>query len=413
MKAVGIIAEYNPYHSGHNWHLKEARRLSGRNFSVAVMSGNFVQRGEPAIFDKWARAKMAVNSGVDLVLELPVVFAVRSAEYFAAGGIRLLNSLGIVSHVCFGAEHADINILSNLAAALNNTQVINNLRQHLALGYSYAAAWGLALEETLDIPREVVSSPNNILAIEYLRAITKYAPTLTPISIARRQAGYHDPLITGALASATAIRKAIHDMNNAAWTAVPPESARVIRAIMEQGQQPINLSHYEQIILAIIRQSPVNTLAVLPDISEGLENKLKTAALASGNIEELLTTLKVKRYSRTRLQRIIIQSLLGITKLTTQQFDITGPLYIRVLAFNNNGREMLRRISLTASLPIITKTTHYLNSNKRDYHPLSQLETMLAIDTAATDIYALGQANPAFKRGGTDFRRPALFLSDR
>ncbi|MBP2650129.1 MAG: hypothetical protein H6Q74_954 [Firmicutes bacterium] len=411
MKAVGIIAEYNPFHNGHQWHLQEARRLSNTNFSIAIMSGNFMQRGEPAIFDKWTRAQMAVTAGVDLVIELPVAFAVRSAEYFATGGIRLLNALGVVSHVCFGAEHANISILYTIAHALNNPAVVASLHQHLEAGYNYAAAWGQALEKVLGISREVVASPNNILAVEYLRALDSYAPALTPLPISRHMSGYHDTDINGTIASATAIRKALPVDIDQAGSALPAVSKNIITAKFAAGYAPITFNNYDQMVLAVLRQASLQRLALLPDVSEGLEHKLKTAALRVGNIEELLINLKTKRYSRTRLQRLLIHVLLSTTKTKLQSYDQTGPLYARVLAFNEQGREILHHLKTTSAIPVITKTTHYLTSKKRDLHQLTSLESMLALDTTATDLYVLGHANQNFRRGGQDFQNPALFLS--
>ncbi|MBP2642190.1 MAG: hypothetical protein H6Q67_77 [Firmicutes bacterium] len=410
MKAVGIIAEYNPFHNGHQWHLEKARSLAATDYSIAVMSGNFMQRGEPAIFDKWSRAQMAVSSGIDLIVELPVAFSVRSAEYFAAGGIRLLHALGIVSHICFGAEHANLTILSTIADALNVPEVLDALHQNLESGYSYAAAWGQALENHLGVSREVVSSPNNLLAIEYLRAIKTYAPSLIPLVIARRQAGYHDMTISNAIASATAIRAAFCHHSEDAWSALPPPSRQIIENLFAQDHTPISFSHYEQLVLASLRKLSLSELAVLPDVGEGLEYKIKNAALRAGELEELIRCLKTRRYSRTRLQRILTHALLGTNKHMLREFDREGPLYARILCFNEKGRDLLRHIKQKSSLPLITKTTHYLTSKKRDTQQLSPLEAMLALDTIATDIYVLGMANPKWRHGGLDFHRSVQYL---
>ena len=209
MQAVGVIVEYNPFHNGHKWHLDAAKQLSGCPFVVGVMSGNFMQRGEPAIFDKFKRAEMAIYGGADLIIELPTVFAVRSAQYFATGGIRLLNSLGIISHICFGAEHADLTLLNKIAKSAEDAEVVKDLHIYLQSGNTYAAALGKALQKNYHTPPDIITSPNNILAAEYLRAIEKFAPQLIPLPVARQQSKYNDTAITAPFASATAIRHAL------------------------------------------------------------------------------------------------------------------------------------------------------------------------------------------------------------
>lgn len=413
MQAVGIIVEYNPFHNGHKWHVEQARRLSGRQFVVGVMSGNFVQRGEPAIFDKWARAEMAIRSGVDLILEIPTVYAVRSAEYFATGSIRLLNSLGIVDHICFGAEHPDLSILSVLAKAIDSKQTVGALKDELGAGQTYAAALGRALAKHSAQPPEVIAAPNNILALEYIRAITKFAPDLIPLPIPRRMAGYHDTYITGSIASATAIRQALQSDSvdtGPATKALPPETTTIIEHMRQQGRGPITWAEFDQILLAKLRTTSLTKLAELPDVSEGLHNKIKPAALQATGFEELLTALKTKRYSRTRLQRIMVHTLLGTTRTELQRFDAAGPLYARVLAFNDRGRRLIRLIEGRAAIPVITKTTQFLSSRERDMHQLTPLQAMLSVDTLASDIYTLAMPNPAARRGGADFRTTPLYI---
>jgi len=403
---VGIIAEYNPFHNGHSWHVTQARRQSGCEAVIAVMSGNFVQRGEPALFDKWLRAEMAVSCGVDLVLELPVVFAVRSAEYFATAAIRLLSSLGI-EQVCFGAEHPDLSTLSSVAKAIDDPKTISAFREQLGTGISYAAAMGRAVASHAQISPDIVAAPNNILAIEYLRAISKYAANVQPILIPRRQAGYHDTAICGEIASATAIRQLLRtnqDWRQIIGDVLPAVSARIINAAVDQGRGPIFYERFTQILLAKLRMTSPAKLAQLPDVNEGLEYKLKSSGTEASDFNELIYKLKTKRYSLTRLQRIFIYLLLGLTQTEIQSFDATGPLYGRILAFNPLGRMLLRQMADTAKIPLITKTTDYLCSKERDTKLLSPLQTMLAVDTQAADLYSLAMSAPDWRRGGSDFR---------
>lgn len=417
MKAVGMIVEYNPFHNGHLWHLNEAKRISGAPFSIGVMSGNFTQRGEPAMTDKWSRAAMAVKAGVDLVIELPVVFSVRSAQYFATGGIQLLNHLGVVSHVCFGAEMPDILKLTAAASALSQPTVINTMREKMKTGQTYAASLATAVSANSSVDARLFQSPNNLLAIEYVRAINTYAPHLVPLPIKRLAANYHDSLITSPIASATAIRTAIRQNGllppgSTAWHALPPSCAQQINELISKGKIPVTLADFSNIILAKIRTMHLDDIAEVPDITEGLHNKINQAAFKATTVQELLAYSKSKRYTLTRLQRIIVHTLLGTTKCKLAQFDQSGPLYARILAFNSNGRRLLKEISQHATIPIITKTTHYLTSKQQPQHDLLPLQAMLAYDISATDIYALGFPNPSWRLGYQDYQTSPLYIAD-
>lgn len=411
MKAAGIIAEYNPFHNGHAWHVAETRRQSGCEAVVAVMSGNFVQRGEPAMFDKWARAEMAVRAGVDLVLELPAGFAVRSAQYFAAGGVRLLAALGLIGTLSFGAEHPELSVLEELAGAVDDETVIGELQGHLADGLPYAAALGRALTARTGLPAAMVASPNNILAVEYIRALRRYAPEIRPLPVARRQAGYHDTAITGSIASATAVRAALGSgAAPQAFAALPPVSQALVKTLTAEGRGPVYFDSFATTLLTRLRQAGLADLAALPDVTEGLEYKLKSAALASGDLAEMLTALKSRRYSRTRLQRILVYTLLGARKEQFAAWDESGPLYARVLAFGDAGRRLLRRLATTSAVPLVGKTTRFLNSREQGDGGLNPLQAMLAFDTRASDLYVLSMPNPALRRGGWDFRRSPLYV---
>ena len=413
MQAVGIIVEYNPFHNGHKWHIDAAKKQSGCPFVVGVMSGNFMQRGEPALFDKWKRAEMAIHGGADLIIELPAVFAVRSAQYFATGGIRLLNSLGIISHICFGAEHADLTVLNKIANSAEDAKVIKDLHIHLQSGNTYAAALGKSLQSNYHIPPDIITSPNNILAVEYLRAIKRFAPQLIPIAVTRQQSQYSDTAITTPFASGTAIR---HELLNSMSitdeisTTIPITTLNIINKILSEKRGPVTFSDFSNVILALLRVTSLEKLEQIPSVSEGLHYKLRESALLSADIKQLFSLLKSKRYPYTRLQRIIIHLLLGTNKAQLAIFDEYGPLYARVLAFNQQGRLLLKHINQYSTIPTITKTTHFLNSNERGRNDLTPLQNMLAIDTVASDIYALGMPPSNWKVGAWDFRFPPVFV---
>lgn len=415
MKAVGMIVEYNPFHNGHLWHLAEAKRLSGADYAVGIMSGNFMQRGEPAFADKWSRAAMAVTAGIDLIIELPTVFAVRSAQYFATGGIQLISRLGVIEHVCFGTETPDLTMLTTVADALRQEKVINSMRQNIKTGQTYAAGLAAALEAETGVEPSLIQSPNNLLAIEYLRAITQHAPQLKPLPIQRVSAGYHDMAITSDIASATAIRTALLESgtlspDSAPWNCLPPGCANYINQLVMSGKAPLTLQAFSNIILAKIRTMRPDELAALADVTEGLHNKISDAAIKATTAQELLSYVKSKRYTLTRLQRIIIYALLGLTKNKAAEFDQLGPLYARILAFNHKGRLLLKEIDKYASIPVITKTTQFLTSKQQKYSSLEPLEDMLSYDVAATDLYVLGSPSCRQRSGGRDYQTSPLYI---
>jgi predicted nucleotidyltransferase len=415
MNVVGMIVEYNPFHNGHLWHVNEAKRISGAQYAIGIMSGNFLQRGEPAIVNKWARAALAVEAGVDLIIELPTVFSVRSAQYFATGGIQLLSRLGIVKHVCFGAETPDLPALTLAAQAMNEKFVIEAMRQKMKTGQTYAASLSSALSIKSGVAETLIQTPNNLLAIEYLRAIHTYSPQLKPHVIQRAQANYHDNLITSNIASATAIRTALLENKtlipgSAAWKCLPQFCASQLNNLVSLGKAPIVLASFDDILLSRLRNMSLDELAALPEVTEGLHNKISAAAFKATTAQELLTFIKSKRYTLTRLQRVIIYALLGITKSKLAQFDELGPLYARILAFNHNGRKLVKEISRDGSIPVITKTAQYLTTHQQQHSKLTFLQDMLSYDITATDIYVLGSPNTQWKMGGQDFQISPIYI---
>ncbi|MBP2635448.1 MAG: hypothetical protein H6Q72_1355 [Firmicutes bacterium] len=417
MDVVGMIVEYNPFHNGHLWHVNEAKRISGAQYAIGIMSGNFLQRGEPAIVNKWARAALAVEAGVDLIIELPTVFSVRSAQYFATGGIQLLSRLGIVNHVCFGTETPDLPALTVAAQAMNDKAVIEAMRQTMKTGQTYASSLSSALSKESGVAESLMKTPNNLLAIEYLRAIHTYSPQLRPHVIQRIHANYHDNVITSNIASATAIRAALLENKplipgSAACKCLPASCANQLNTLISLGQAPIALESFNDILLSRLRSMKLDELAALPEVAEGLHNKISDAAFKATTAQELITFIKSKRYTLTRLQRIVIYALLGITKSKLAQFDELGPLYARILAFNDNGRKLVKEISQQAAIPAITKTAQYLTSYQQRHNKLTFLQDMLSYDITATDTYVLGSPSTQWKMGGQDFQTSPIYIPD-
>lgn len=414
MQTVGFITEYNPFHNGHLYHLRQAKERTGAKYSVAVMSGHFTQRGEAAIFDKWRRAEMAVNNGVDLVIELPVAWAVRSAQFFAQGGIRLLSSLGVVDAICFGAEINDMDRLNVAAAALTEPAVVQHLRQLLHQGLSYAAAVARAIQRHTGITALDLSQPNTILALEYLRSLRLFAPHITPVVIPRQQAAFHDREIRAPIASATAIRQIIykHGLAAAVAAAVPPASLAVMAQAINDGCGPVQDETFDNIIMYKIRTTPLFHLASLPESGEGLYYKLARTAATTGSMQTLLQHLKTKRYPWTRLRRLLTYVLLDLRQRQLLWADAYGPQYIRVLAFNDNGRLLLRRMRDKATLPVIVKTARYLTT-RTSGQGLTVLQRMLAMDTRATDIYVQGFPDCHKRVAGRDFTCSPVYVRSR
>ena len=411
MHALGIIAEYNPFHNGHAYQAAEARKRGGADIVIAVMSGHFTQRGECAQMDKWHRAEAAVCSGVDLVLELPTVFAVRSAQHFACGGIRLLDRLGIVNQLSFGAENADLEIIRSAAAGMETPAVVEHFKREVQAGKTYAAAVASAIESAGLAPPDFIRSPNNILAVEYLRAIAKYASPLQPLPVKRVGGGYHDLELVESFSSATAIRREIakqQQLSPALLKTLPPASIALLNDLLSEGAAPADPSRLDNAILAKVRGMSDCELRQAPEMTEGLENRLWKVAQQAGTVPEMLTLLKTKRYPYSRLQRLLVHLLLGATAAQISGFDSCGPLYARVLALNKAGQCALQAISRQGSIPIITKTTAFLNSRTYFAQNFTPLQAMLAVDIAATDLFTLCLPNPEKRKGGLDFCRSAV-----
>ena len=391
-KVLGIIAEYNPFHNGHLYHLEKSKEVTNSSYTVAIVSGNFTQRGSTSLVDKWSKTEMALLNGIDLVIELPLLYAISSAENFADGAIKILDSLKVVDYVSFGTESNDLNALNACAEVLYKEpkEYKNFLSHELAKGISFPKARENALMMYLnDIRRfsNVLSSPNNILAIEYLKALKKYNSSVVPVSIPRFEAGYNDVSYSGNIASATAIRNIIKNGSfDILRGLVPKDTYSVLMDNIKIGHVIPDISTFERQIIYNLRKMTTSEIAELPDVSEGLEFSIKKAANSCNSIIELLNILKSKRYTSTRLQRIFLYALLGITKKDISLSTKTMP-YIRVLGFSEQrGKLLLSEIAkANPNLTIITSVNRFMEENNSKV-----LKSMLAKDIWATDVYSIG-----------------------
>ena len=389
-KVLGIIAEYNPFHNGHLFHLNESKKLTGSSYTVAIMSGNFAQRGNTSIIDKWSKAKSAIECGVDLVVELPVLYSTSSAENFAEGAIKILDSLKVVDYLSFGAETADINLLNNIATVLNEEpkEYKSLLSEELKKGLSYPKARENALMIYLnDIKKysNVLSSPNNILGIEYIKALKKYNSIIQPIAMPRHESGHNDLNYHGNIASSTAIRNITKNNGFDILRKLMPEPSytNLIKNI-KVGHVVPDLSVFEEIIFNL-RKMSIYDISQLPDVSEGLEFAIKNAANSCNSLVELLNIIKSKRYTQTRIQRILLYSLLGITKKDIAISKKTQP-YVRVLGFNEKGKYLISEVAkANPKLNIITSVKKFTDKNLN-----RNLKSMLEKDIWATDVYTIG-----------------------
>lgn len=404
MSVLGLITEHNPFHNGHLHHLNQSKQVTGCQFSVCVMSGNFIQRGEPALIDKWSRSKMALKAGIDLVLELPNVYAVGTAEVFAFGAVKILNELGVVDSICFGSESGTLDLLDKSASILIDEPEGFKLalKKHLASGITFPKARQLALAEFTESKEisNVMKSSNNILGIEYLKALKKIGSSIVPYTIPRIKNEYNSKILSGEISSATSIREMLLKPDNidSIKAFVPQTTFEILSEEFSHGKGPVFSSNFDELVIATIRKAKLNEIRNIFDVNEGLENRIKKAAFKASTIQELVEFVKTKRYTQTRIQRILFHILLGIDKqIYAKLSKAGGPQYIRVLGFNENGKAILNKAKKQASLPIITKLANHMNTGN------DLFDQMLQYDITATDLYTLAYQNSSLKTGNWDF----------
>ncbi len=419
-KVLGIIAEYNPFHNGHLYHLDTSKKITGCDYTVAIISGNFTQRGSTSVIDKWSKTKMALQNGVDLVIELPVLYSISSSENFADGAIKILNSLEIIDYLSFGSETPDITVLDSIADILCNEpkDYKKLLTTELDKGLSFPKARENALldyikntntfendKQDFEEYKKALSSPNNILGIEYLKALKKYNSSIKPVCISRFATDYNSSDFSGSIASATAIRELIKNKDfNSIKTVIPENSYSVLMDCINSGHIVPDLNCFEKELIYTLRKMSTEEISNLPDVSEGLEFSIKKAANSCNTINEFLDIVKSKRYTVTRLQRILLYALLNISKEDMQLSKQVEMPYVRVLGFNDNGKKLISEIATKhPELKIITSVKKFIDTNSN-----KDLQVLFNKDVLATDVYSLAfknnsLANLDFKNGVITF----------
>lgn len=416
MKAVGLVVEYNPFHNGHLFHLQQSKYVSGCDAVVAVMSGHFLQRGEPALIDKWTRAEMALAGGCDLVIELPVAYATSSAEWFAHGAVALLEATGVIDAICFGTESGQLAPLASAAklAASNSTSLKQLLQEQLNLGASYPRAYSNALTQLLTQATDwqqnaiALDQPNHTLGLHYMVALERLNSSIKPYTIAREQAQYHDPMPNHhAIASATAIRKMLLEAQNQNLESISAYVPRTTldlleRTLIKEARQPMHWERFTAQLFYQLSVMPPTALSAYREMEEGLEHRFTQYAkqVSCYSVEELLSAVKTKRYTRTKLQRALLAVLLQHHKQQFTREQLTqGIQYIRVLGFTEKGQQLLKDMKKKAKLPVIHSPAQLLGSS--DY---------LQLDVAATSCYmqVFEAKNPKLQLA--DYHKPPIRL---
>ena len=381
MKVVGLVTEYNPFHNGHQYHIEEARKITGADYVIAVMSGNFVQRGIPAMIDKYSRTRMALSHGVDLVLEIPVSFATGSAEYFAYGAISLLDQLGVVDYLCFGSESGNISLLNKAASYLLNqpANFDEQLQAYLKKGYNYPAARAKTLQELItaeSAPEEptlpsILTEPNNILGIEYLKALQALNSSISPVTIRRTSANYHDKRLSNTeisnqpvISSATAIRKTISEKltePDAFLKQIYPSIPETTYKILEQNYHktyPVTEEDFLQIIHYKLLAEDKCSLLQYMDVSDDLADRLKKLPGQNFTYHELVRNIKTKNMTLTRIHRALIHILLNIQATSMESYCRSGySRYARILGVRQESTPLLRSIDKAGRIPVITRVS--------------------------------------------------------
>jgi predicted nucleotidyltransferase len=409
MSTLGVVVEYNPFHNGHLYHLQQSRKITGADDVVAVMSGNFLQRGEPALASKWARAEMALRAGCDLVLELPVAYSAQPAQWFAYGSIATLHATGVVDSLCFGSESGDIKALDTMAAILAEEPLpfAARLASLLKHGLPYPSAFTSAAQTYLrDRGLEHLAfsleQPNHTLGLHYIIALRKLGSRIVPFSLRREKSEYSQADITDArIASATALRKLLlgeaGSLDHLA-PYVPNSTMDVLRREFAAGRAPINWESFARPLYHELHRQDASVIGEYAEVTEGLEHRIRAALseVREHTVEALLDALKTKRYTRTKLQRMLLRILLGHNKTLLAPDRLAGGMqYIRVLGFTERGQQLLGRMRKSAAVPII-------DSAARGDWPY------LALDARASAAYALAYRDATTAETLRDYTQPPI-----
>ena len=379
MKIAGIVAEYNPFHTGHGHQITRTRAQLGEDCAVvAVMSGNWVQQADCAIADKWTRARLALAGGADLVLELPTVWACSTAEAFARGAVGILSACGVVNVLSFGSECGDADALKRVADCLDSSEYENRVRELVNEGTAFAVCRQRAVEELLGAELGgLLAKPNNNLGVEYIRALNSLGSRIEPMTVLREGAEHNSTGRTERFVSATQIRMELADGN---WDAAQPYLVEGGRALLEGRTVTAGLARVERAVLARLRTMTARDWEQLPDcgLAEGLPNRLERAGKSCVSVDDFFEQVKTKRYTRARLSRLVLWAYLGLTAADVP----AAPPYIRVLGFNERGREVLRQMKEQAGRPILTKPAHARELDKEG-------RRLFELEGRCTDLYDL------------------------
>jgi predicted nucleotidyltransferase len=403
MKAVGVIVEYNPFHNGHAYHLQAAKELAEADLTIAVMSGNFLQRGEPALVSKWYRAKMALLGGVDIVLELPYQFATQKAETFANGAVSILDAIGCQT-LCFGSESGDISTIIQTVNYMekHKERFDESIKMNIKTGVSFPKALSLSFQ-TLSSTENLLSleKPNNILGFHYVKAIKQQKSSIIPLTVKRKNADYHDEhFATETIASATSIRKALfasEESNSPIEQYVPDSTNTLLKEYLNEYGKFHGWENYWDFLRFRLLHSDSAELRNIYEVEEGIENRLIAAALDSFTFKEFMEKVKTKRYTWTRLQRICVHILTN-----TKKAEMSGTLekasYLRLLGMTTRGKEYLNKNKSHFKLPLISKLSAYK-------------ENGISLDIKASRVYSLGIG----KQKGInllhqEFKQPPIFV---
>jgi predicted nucleotidyltransferase len=409
MSTVGVIVEYNPLHNGHLYHLQQSKKITGAENVIAVMSGHFLQRGEPALADKWARAEMALHAGCDLVLELPVAYSAQPAQWFAFGAVKVLDAAGVVDSICFGSESGNLESLELMASLLADEplEFVDLLAKQLKEGLPYPSAFTAAAKTYLQskgLPELAFSleQPNDTLGLHYLIALRKIKSIIVPYTLRREKSDYNQSNITDVrIASATALRKVLLNESGSLELLapyVPTTTLEILQREINAGRAPIHWEHFARPLFhELFRQEEVR-IAEYSEVTEGLEHRIKNVLmdLPELTVDALLNALKTKRYTRTKLQRMLLRILLGHHKeLLTAEKLTTGVEYIRVLGFNERGQRLLHEMRKKASVPVITSAARGNWS-------------FLALDARAAAVYSLVFKDTDSSAALRDYTKPPI-----
>ncbi|MDP4144705.1 MAG: nucleotidyltransferase [Bacillota bacterium] len=390
MNISSIIAEYNPLHKGHEYHINETKSLTKCDGIICVMSGNFVQRGEPAILDKWSRTRMALSSGIDLVIELPAVYSLSSAEFFSFGSVSLLDNLGVVDSLCFGSESGKIDNLMKVAKLLQNEPVEYKiyLKEYLNLGDSFPKAREKALNKYLCNKTEsdflnisdLLKTSNNILGIEYCKSLIKLNSKITPFTVKRMGSHYNSTELSNIFSSATAIRKNIGEFKNLHLVKehVSPSTYNILEETAANNNFVFSDKMLNFLKYKIFTKK--SDLERIPDVKEGLHNKITKHLSADNDYYEIVNSIKSKRYTHTRISRILTQLFCGFEDFNIEAMRRLSCPYARVLGFNKVGLQILKQIKQHTKIPVYTKLP-------------KQLCDTLVLDINCTKYYSLLNSN--------------------